>query len=560
MLCIMNINSIYKDLLLKDYYPNEIDNALKIIHNRDTGADTIIVNADTQSGKTGTCPAISHINPDEKVLYTLSPSQNHLFNENKIEIFNKNPRVLCKKVHDLLKDDYDLTSEPFEFVFIDECHYGLGDASKLHKLIKKFHRAYDKVGLPYPCFLMVGATNLQLQNALNDSPDSLNPLLGRVVSINLSPGKGYYGLSDMLKENSKFNIHDPIDGMNELQEDGSIHPELEKNIDNVIKLSNNWDSNKPCKPIFIVRNSKNVTAGEDLSSAVKKLYGDDISTICVNAKGNNNIQESFANAIRIAHEKPVGIFICRGLGCGIRFPLDFKKSIVFVSEHFNVVASEIQGLVGRLTGYWEPDIGVNVYAHKSYLELCRRFSFEPASLNVETLSDLNLTDACIATHLNASSSVEEFKDLIFFFECPANIKNPRDIKKFVRNKYKKEIALASSNRILMEDYWNASAYDYQKAFFEGVCRGGDNRIGCLFNPNEKSNFLKSEEELKEIINTPNHTFTEEVIRQTGLGLEELIMAFEQGRLYRFKLQYPIDCPTRIINTKNHTFASYDENK
>jgi len=43
-------------------------------------------------------------------------------------------------------------------------------------------------------------------------------------------------------------------------------------------------------------------------------------------------------------------------------------------------------------------------------------------------------------------------------------------------------------------------------------------------------------------------------------LEELIMAFEQGRLYRFKLQYPIDCPTRITNTKNHTFASYDENK
>lgn len=538
------------------YYKNERANANQIRNARNCGMDCIVANGQTQSGKTSLAPLVQEIT-SENVFWTSTPSNNHLYYENERRIQEYNLRVACGKLQETLKDletgRGEFLSRRYEFIFIDESHYGMGNDSELHKFLTTVLKNYESNGWRRPCFVFLGATNFQLQYELNQL--SLPPWFGKCASIRLDAGEGYFGVDDMLSPNSLYTIFNPIPGMNKVGADGALHEMLLEELETLLSSEMVGEVH----PTGLIRVAKNKKEGRELCHAIHREFRGKIKGFAVHEEqGLTSIREEFLKSMRSCYEIPTIVVSCRGMNLGIRLPDSIKPAVKLIIEDCNVSASEAQGLVGRMCGHVAPKCPVNLYANISTLHLVSDFAKDNRSLNDESLLEAGLLDKAIATHCHAKGTEVSSADEIKYFVIPFSGAKSYEVRAFVRDHFADLLAQAPSESLIHERYFNSPENDLQKILLESGIKGGGNRVTEFHNPDCKSHYPDSETELRAVISTSNHAFTKSLRDHTGLTAEELLKAFDEGRLYRLKVPVPIEEKASVTVT-NTSFANNNEN-
>jgi len=549
------------------YYENVEVNVERILNRRENGVNTIIANAPCQSGKTDIAPCLQkHL--DGPVAYVIIPSDNLLFEQNSSYIFNKNYIVYSEKMHNLLKDLEENKEIPYQKAWVfDEPHVGQKEASRFHKLLMLLNEYYKKQGWGKPFIILLGATNWQLMDAHNR--DILHKdLFGRCEAIDLEVGDSYCGVEDILK-NKNIIIKDPIDGVNKVK-NNQLHPILLEELNRLCSkdLKQELESkNIKGFPMGLIRVASSAKEGEELAEQINKYYkenfGDQEIALAINSTDGKQIQSSYQQALRKLDETPLVLVFCNGMSMGVKIPSSVKPKITFIIEDRKVLAAMAQSFIGRLMGYRDENdpfpIRCHIYIFKEILYLLSKFNKDSASLNHNTIEGLPsirqmLGQITMATHFDLNLSKKDNKTELTYGIIPEDIKSDKKVKSFFEDKYENSLRRATFPSFSFERYEDSTANDIQKIILEKGEKGGGNRLTLFYNPKVESQNPESEKKLKNAIESVNHELTKTILNELNITHQELLKAFNEGRLYRIKITYPNDNDEISIKSKNNAFC------
>lgn len=373
-------------------YPNQEETAQMVLNSINLGNKRIHVVAPTQSGKTGTVISLAHSMENKNFLLTSGMMENHLFNQNSYIAENYADNIKAIKVHQLLKSPNPksiVENLEIDVIVIDESHYGVGQESRLDKLIYTLsHKCPDLV------IIWVGATGYQLINskAIDDTIQMIVP-------------KEYYGVSDMLNS-SKFISNDSFVYLETVDKEVREKAEIDygavinddfKKVLLYFKSFNNG--------LGIIRTNKKDTA-EVIKIALNNSYP--YAKVLI-ATSDTGISDTVKDAQMISRKKRVILIVVQGLKAGVDLG-ETKSSIRFVIETYKTMAAVTQGLVGRLCGYHE-NRDCLIVANRKALELQAKYENDYRVINDDFLEELfGLGNTRLAANLNIGSKREYRSD------------------------------------------------------------------------------------------------------------------------------------------------------
>jgi len=549
--------------MMSRYFQNTKNNVNKILNRYHDGYHTLILNAPCQSGKTDVAPCLQeHMAHEGSGLFIPVVSDNHLYDENERAIIEKNPQVGCEKLSNLVNrlENGEFTDYAPFFVF-DEAHVGHKVDSKFNKAIILINKFYKKQKWGRPFYIFQGATNWQLMHLHNHG--NLNEeTFGRVSALDLEVGEGYYGAQQFL-DHKNIIFKEPVDEINKLQ-NGNLHPSLREELDRLISK----DLDRTLKeefvkdpPIGLIRVSKSANDGQQIVDKINNVYQGKIEAYAVNSIEGSKIKESYDHAIRRSYSKPVVIVACQGLAMGIKINPSVKKRIAFCIEDRKVMSAIAQSLLGRFMGYRDIKnpfpIPCNIYVDQSVVEFLANFDKDSAYLNDVSIENFPfigdlIRDIQIATHFNATSHRKNTKTDLYYAIAPNNIESDSDIRCYFQDKYINSLRISTTPTFSFERYQDVQARgnDIQKILLEEGEKGGGNRLTRFHDPRVESKNPESEQNLKRALEDSGHSLTKKILDYANITHQELLRAFDGGRLFRVKITLPNNEVATKVNNKS----------
>jgi len=545
------------------YFQNTKNNVNKILNRYHDGYNTLILNAPCQSGKTDIVPCLQErMTHEGSGLFIPVVSDNHLYDENERAIRDKNPQVGCEKLSNLVNrlENGEFTDYAPFFVF-DEAHVGHGFDSKFNKAIVLINEFYKKEKWGRPFYIFQGATNWQLMHLYNHG--NLNEeTFGRVSALDLEVGEGYYGAQQFL-DHKNIIFKEPVDGINKLQ-DGNLHPLLREELDRLISKDLDRTLKEQCvknPPIGLIRVSKSANDGQQIVDKINSIYQGKIEAFAVNSTEGSKIKESYNDAIRRSYSKPVVIVACQGLAMGIKINLSAKKRIAFCIEDRKVMSAIGQSFLGRLMGYRDIKnpfpIPCNIHVDQNVVEFLANFYTDSACLNDVSIENFPfigdlIRDIPIATHFNATSHRKNTKTDLHYAITPNDIESDSDIRYYFQEKYIDSLRMSTTPTFSFERYQDVQARgnDIQKILLEEGEKGGGNRLTRFYDPRVESKNPESEKNLKSALEDSGNNLTKKILEDANITHQELLKAFDEGRLFRVKITLPNNEVATKVNNKS----------
>ena len=366
-------------------YSNQKETAQMVLNSINLGNKRIHVVAPTQSGKTGTIIHLAHLMEDKNFILTSGMMENHLFNQNSYIAENYADNIKAIKVHELLKhpNPKGIVEElEIDVIVIDESHYGVGQESRLDKLI-----SFLSSKCPELIIIWVGATGYQLVHS-----DVIDDTIQMIVP------REYYGVSDILKsdkfiDNDKFTYLDVVgkDVRDKAEIDyGAVINQDFKKVLSYFKGFNNG--------LGIIRTNKKDTA-EVIKVALNNSYP--YAKVLV-ATSDTSISDTVKDAQMISRKKRVILIVVQGLKAGVDLG-ETKSSVRFVIETYKTMASVTQGLIGRVCGYHE-NRNCLIVSNRKALELQSKYENDYRVINDDFLQELfGLGNTRLAANLSLGS-------------------------------------------------------------------------------------------------------------------------------------------------------------
>ena len=373
-------------------YSNQKQTAEMLLNSINLGNKRIHVVAPTQSGKTGTIIHLAHLMQDKNFILTSGMMENHLFNQNSYIAENYADNIKAIKVHDLLKHPNPkniVEKLEIDIIVIDESHYGVGQESRLDKLI-----TFLSSKCPELIIIWVGATGYQLVHS-----DVIDDTIQMIVP------KEYYGVSDILKSD-KFIDNDSFTYLDVVGKDIRDKAEIDygavinhdfKKVLLYFKSFNNG--------LGIIRTNKKDTA-EVIKVALNNSYP--YSKVLV-ATSDTGISETVKDAQMISRKKRVILIVVQGLKAGVDLG-ETKSSIRFVIETYKTMSAVTQGLIGRVCGYHE-NRDCLIVSNRKALELQSKYENDYRVINDDFLQELfGLGNITLAANLTLGTKREYKSD------------------------------------------------------------------------------------------------------------------------------------------------------
>ena len=312
--------------------------------------------------------------------------ENHLFNQNSYITHHYADNIRAIKIHELLKSPNPkniIDRLDIDVIVIDESHYGVGQESRLDKLI-----AFLSSKCPQLIIIWVGATGYQLvhSNIIDDTIQMIVP-------------KEYYGVSDILKSD-KFIDNDDFKYVikaNKNQREkagieyggGNFTFEFKKAL---LYLKSFSDG------LGIVR-VNSIKSAISLQEALNDAYP--YAKVLV-ATSDTGISDTVKDAQMISRKKRAILIVVQGLKAGVDLG-NTKSSIRFVIETYKTMAAVSQGLIGRICGYHE-NRDCLVIANRKALELQSKYENDYRVINDDFLQELfGLGNTSLAANLSLGS-------------------------------------------------------------------------------------------------------------------------------------------------------------
>lgn len=350
-------------------YSNQEETAQMVLNSINLGNKRIHVVAPTQSGKTGTIIHLAHLMEDKNFILTSGMMENHLFNQNSYIAENYADNIKAIKVHELLKHPNPksiVEKLEIDIIVIDESHYGVGQESRLDKLIN-----FLSSKCPELIIIWVGATGYQLIHS-----DVIDDTIQMIVP------KEYYGVSDIIKSD-KFIDNDSFTYLDVVSKD--IRDKVEIDYGAVI----NQDFKKVLlyfksfnNGLGIIRTNKKDTA-EIIKVALNNSYP--YAKVLV-ATSDTGISDTVKDAQMISRKKRVILIVVQGLKAGVDLG-ETKSSVRFVIETYKTMSAVTQGLIGRVCGYHE-NRDCLIVSNRKALELQAKYENDYRVINDDFLQEL----------------------------------------------------------------------------------------------------------------------------------------------------------------------------
>ena len=366
-------------------YSNQKETAQMVLNSINLGNKRIHVVAPTQSGKTGTIIHLAHLMEDKNFILTSCFMENQLFNQNIYIAENYADYIKAIKVHELLKypNPKSIVERlEIDVIVIDESHYGVGQESRLDKLI-----TFLSSKCPQLIIIWVGATGYQLVHS-----DIIDDTIQMIVP------REYYGVSDILKsdkfiDNDKFTYLDVVskDVRDKAEIDyGAVVNQDFKKVLSYFKSFNNG--------LGIIRTNKKDTA-EIIKVALNNSYP--YAKVLV-ATSDTSISDTVKDAQMISRKKRVILIVVQGLKAGVDLG-ETKSSVRFVIETYKTMAAVTQGLIGRVCGYHE-NRDCLIVSNRKALELQSKYENDYRVINDDFLQELfGLDNTRLASNLSLCS-------------------------------------------------------------------------------------------------------------------------------------------------------------
>ena len=391
-------NSNYK------IYSNQKETAKVVLNSINLGNKRIHIVAPTQSGKTGTIIHLAHLMEDKNFILTSGMMENHLFNQNSYIAENYADNIKAIKVHELLKypNPKSIVEKlEIDVIVIDESHYGVGQESRLDKLI-----TFLSSKCPQLIIIWVGATGYQLVHS-----DVIDDTIQMIVP------KEYYGVSDILKskkfiDNNSFTYLDVIG--KELRNKANIDygAVINQDFKKVLLYFKSFNNG-----LGIIRTNKKDTA-EIIKVALNNSYP--YAKILV-ATSDTGISDTVKDAQMISRKKRTILIVVQGLKAGVDLG-ETKSSIRFVIETYKTMAAVTQGLIGRVCGYHE-NRDCLIVSNRKALELQAEYENDYRVINNDFLQELfGLGNTRLAANLSLGSK-REYKSDEFYGGKVYKLKN-----------------------------------------------------------------------------------------------------------------------------------------
>ncbi len=396
-------NSNYK------IYSNQKETAKVVLNSINLGNKRIHVVAPTQSGKTGTIIHLAHLMEDKNFILTSGMMENHLFNQNSYIAENYADNIKAIKVHELLKypNPKSIVEKlEIDVIVIDESHYGVGQESRLDKLI-----TFLSSKCPQLIIIWVGATGYQLVHS-----DVIDDTIQMIVP------KEYYGVSDILKskkfiDNNSFTYLDVIG--KELRNKANIDygAVINQDFKKVLLYFKSFNNG-----LGIIRTNKKDTA-EIIRVALNNSYP--YAKVLV-ATSDTGISDTVKDAQMISRKKRTILIVVQGLKAGVDLG-ETKSSIRFVIETYKTMAAVTQGLIGRVCGYHE-NRDCLIVSNRKALELQAEYENDYRVINDDFLQELfGLGNTRLAANLSLGSK-REYKSDEFYGGKVYKLKNINQLK------------------------------------------------------------------------------------------------------------------------------------
>lgn len=373
-------------------YSNQKETAEMILNSISLGNKRIHVVAPTQSGKTGTIIHLAHLMEDKNFILTSGMMENHLFNQNSYIAQNYTDNIKAIKVHDLLKSPNPkriVDELEIDVIAIDESHYGVGQESRLDKLINFLSKK-----CPNLIIIWVGATGYQLVHS-----DVIDDTIQMIVP------KEYYGVSDMLNsdkflDNDSFTYLDTVSDSVRSSANIDYGVVINSDFKVILDYLKGFDNG-----LGIIRTNKKDTA-EVIKVALNNSYP--YAKVLV-ATSDTGISDTIKDAQMISRKKRVILIVVHGLKAGVDLG-ETKSSVRFIIETYKTMASVTQGLIGRICGYHE-NRDCLIVSNRKALELQSKYESDYRVINDQFLQDLfGVGDTRLAANLNVGSRNEYKSD------------------------------------------------------------------------------------------------------------------------------------------------------
>ena len=436
-------------------YSNQKETAQMVLNSISLGNKRIHVVAPTQSGKTGTIIHLAHLMEDRNFILTSGMMENHLFNQNSYIAENYADNIKAIKVHELMKhpNPKGIVEElEIDVIVIDESHYGVGQESRLDKLI-----SFLSSKCPELIIIWVGATGYQLVHS-----DVIDDTIQMIVP------REYYGVSDILKsdkfiDNDKFTYLDVVgkDVRDKAEIDyGAVINQDFKKVLSYFKGFNNG--------LGIIRTNKKDTA-EVIKVALNNSYP--YAKVLV-ATSDTSISDTVKDAQMISRKKRVILIVVQGLKAGVDLG-ETKSSVRFVIETYKTMASVTQGLIGRVCGYHE-NRNCLIVSNRKALELQSKYENDYRVINDDFLQELfGLGNTRLAANLSLGSK-RQYKSDDYYGGKVYKLNNIDELKLAMFGNYTKDYFYSVKkvmSRILKEN----GNYAVKKTDHPS----GDNRINTI---------------------------------------------------------------------------------
>jgi len=445
-------NSNYK------IYSNQKETAKVVLNSINLGNKRIHVVAPTQSGKTGTIIHLAHLMEDKNFILTSGMMENHLFNQNSYIAENYADNIKAIKVHELLKypNPKSIVEKlEIDVIVIDESHYGVGQESRLDKLI-----TFLSSKCPQLIIIWVGATGYQLVHS-----DVIDDTIQMIVP------KEYYGVSDILKskkfiDNNSFTYLDVIG--KELRNKANIDygAVINQDFKKVLLYFKSFNNG-----LGIIRTNKKDTA-EIIKVALNNSYP--YAKILV-ATSDTGISDTVKDAQMISRKKRTILIVVQGLKAGVDLG-ETKSSIRFVIETYKTMAAVTQGLIGRVCGYHE-NRDCLIVSNRKALELQAEYENDYRVINDDFLQELfGLGNTRLAANLSLGSK-REYKSDEFYGGKVYKLKNINQLR-----------------LDMFENYNNDYFYSVKKVMFNILSSEGNYSVKRTDHPSidDRINTIQSE--------------------------------------------------------------------
>lgn len=330
--------------------------------------------APMQSGKTKTflaCLIIGYYIYGSKIrsIFTSSLPRNKAFKQNE-SVINEANKIIKKEegldydIVKLMKLDAiykDLHGKPeqskiqsyfnedessINLLFIDECHHGSGEDSRLHKSINKLIELYPYGRLK---FILNSATNYDPKIILSQTviPEN-NDFLPPPITVHAKVSNSYYGLERLLEDSELQEIKSGSD-----RKPKEFYKEVQQLVDHALEQSEENNSGalvmaRICPSLNENKQRSNTTAKE-LKNFLEKC-DPDVNVVVMNSTTGK--RDAFNSVERmIKSGKVVCLIVTAYLSASDDLGIFLKTHVAGVIENFKSVQGIAQGLIGRILGH-----------------------------------------------------------------------------------------------------------------------------------------------------------------------------------------------------------------